>query len=69
MRRLNERQKWAKFWFCLVLGVALLTVAGWSAIWFVWGVYVMHVFGVTEAVITPIALLFGVTFTDIARRM
>lgn len=69
MRRLTERQERAKFWFCLVLGVALLTVAGWAAIWFVWGVYVMHVFGVMEAVITPIALLFGVTFTDIARRM
>ncbi|KAB8291891.1 hypothetical protein [Bifidobacterium apri] len=68
MRRLTERQKWAKFWFCLVLGVALLTVAGWAAIWFVWGVYVMHVFGVMEAVITPIALLFGITFTDIARK-
>ena len=68
MRQLNERQRLWKFWFCLVLGVALLTIAGWAAIWFVWGALVMHVFGVLEAVLTPVALLFGVTFTDIARR-
>lgn len=68
MRQLNLRQREWKFWCCLVLGVSLLTLAGWAAIWFVWGVYVMHVFGVMEAVIMPIALLFGITFTDIARR-
>lgn len=68
MRQLNDRQRLWKFCFCLVLGVALLTLAGWAAIWFVWGVYVMHVFGVMEAVIMPVALLFGITFTDIARR-
>ena len=68
MRRLTERQKWAKFWFCLVLGVALLMLAGWAAIWLMWGMLVPHVFGMVEACIIPPALLFGVTFTDIARR-
>lgn len=69
MRQLNERQERAKFWFCLVLGVALLTLAGWSSIWLIWGMLVMHVFGVLESITVPVALLFGVTFTDIARRM
>lgn len=68
MRQLNERQRLWKFWFCLVLGVALLTLAGWAAIWLMWGMFVAHVFGMVEACIIPPSLLFGVTFTDIARR-
>ena len=68
MIQLTERQREWKFWCCLVLGVSLLTLAGIAAIWLVYGMYVMHVFGVMEAVVTPVALLFGITFTDIARR-
>lgn len=68
MRQLTKRQREWKFWCCLVLGVALLMLAAWAAIWLVYGMYVMHVFGVMEAAIMPVALLFGITFTDIARR-
>ena len=68
MRQLTKQQREWKFWCCLVLGVALLMLSVWAAIWFVYGMYVMHVFGVMEAVVTPVALLFGITLTDIARR-